>query len=177
METTLSNDIQEYREMLEVLQAGNLNLPITNSDRKHADQLISAIVRGSNKEIRMFAKDMNGEVHTCDGSSMVSDIRKASERGVKISVLLSHNPERLSPLLSELINLTVQGKDVSVSIAPRTMIDKVKDRYKVMNYFTVGDSSMYRREYDIEHKIAVGNFNDPNTAAELIQLFDAHIAE
>lgn len=173
MDAKLTSDIQEYRTMLETLRSGKINLPITNSDRYHADQLISAIVRGSQKELRMFAKNMNGDLHSVPGSSMVEDIRAASERGVKIRVLLSHSPERLSPLLTELFALRHAGKDVNISLAKTTLLDQVKEKYKVLNYFTVGDRSMYRREYDIDRKIAVGNFNDPGTANTLIAMFDS----
>lgn len=168
------SEITDYRELLDTLRNGRVNMSITNSGPQHADQLISAIVRSSERELRMFAKNMNGDVHGVKGSTLVDDLRKAVvERGVKVQVLLSDRPEKLSDLLMALVSLREETGKVSIRYAPKPFMDRVIDQFKALNYFTVGDDGMYRRQYDSNQQIAVGNFNDPVTAKQLASLFDS----
>lgn len=169
--------MDHYRAILELLCKHDIAYQVVNSGPEHAAQLIGAIVRHSNKRVRVFANDMNGDISDAKGSTLVEDFKSAIARDVRIEVMLKGVPDSSSKLI-EVLRDGVLSKpgNVIVKMAPEPFVTRMISD-DVANYFTLGDDCRFRREFDPVRHLASGNMNDPTEVTMLGKVFDSYFAE
>lgn len=164
-------ELKAYEIFLRKLAVSNSKDRISNGGKDHAAVLYSVLLDKTDHEVRIFCQS---------GASAVW-----------------HDPRFEEAMCQFLANPDTSLKVLTAG-AP-ALDEKWTNRNNVTAYhinnedkeaiychfrndhcnFAVFDSKRYRYEYDCEHFKAYGSFNDPETAREMIGLFDSafHAAE
>jgi hypothetical protein len=171
---TQSNSIQkvnleEYKKSIESLANNRDSMIFMNSGNEHAAIVMGNIFKHSKQDIRIFAGNLNGAVSGDDYYQ--EHLSNFLDSGGKLKILLQefdkNNPPEIFNLFSSVDFF--YPENVEIKLSNTTLVSEDTET-KV--HFTVGDSSMYRIENDVEKYLAKGSFNNPDKANYLIEIFD-----
>lgn len=161
----MDKGLKAYQDFLLRLAESDSKDIISNGGKEHAAILYSTLLDETENEVRIFCQSGASEVwhdpHFVE--AMVNFLQKP---GTRLSVLTAGEP----------------ALDKEWTRRPNVKAHHIldKDRETIYRHFrndrcnfAVFDSKRYRYEYDCVQFKAYGSFNDPNTAGEMIALFDS----
>ena len=148
--------MEKYKELLDSLFMAESNAPISNSCPKHAVILLTAIFHFSHKTVNVFCGNLRSDVFGKE--DLVSEIRCAAFRGVKVHFILEHKPEN-----KEIEELAKQFPKL-------VKIDVLAEKTEI-SHFAVGDGKAFRFEENHGETKALGCANNPEIAALLEKAF------
>lgn len=148
-----------------------------NCDEKHAIEVLVRIFENAEKEIKIFAGCLCGNVP--DEIRYITALSDFIGRGGKLTIMLN-NYDRdkavSSNIFKRLAYYTREGKDVKVLLTKAVpYITEEGERKPV--HFTVADDKAYRLEIDIVSMSAICDFNNPEVARRYSAFFDRVLAE
>jgi hypothetical protein len=158
-----------YQKKIEELASGKINEVFYNSSEAHATAVLTSMVRHSFEEIKILCGSMCSEV--CNDLNYMKELSGFLARNGKLKVILTkyndQNSFRQRPIYHNVLQKYIDCGQV---------IMKKNDNqiyYKgIPAHFTIADNRSFRLETDIEKRIAFGNFNDPESARPLSDVFD-----
>ena len=168
----MPDDIMKYKEFVKWLSDNDDDRIFLNSSQEHAVVVISQIFRRSSDTVRVYAKNLCQTIgNKPDYINALSDF---VERNGHVRILLNGYNDgcaKESDLYRRLAYYKSKGKDIIVKTTtekPYFSNDKAQNEI----HFTIGDSSSYRIETDIEKQTAKCSMNRPETAKNFADFFD-----
>lgn len=162
-------NLEAYKKSIESLADSKDSMIFMNSGKEHAAIVMGNIFKHSKKDIRVFAGNLNGDVS--NSPYYQKYLSKFLDSGGKLKILLQeydeNNPPEIFNLFSSIDFFYPENVEIKLS---NTAL--VSDDTNNNIHFTVGDSSMYRIENDVDKYLAKGSFNSPEKANYLIEIFD-----
>lgn len=165
---------KRYREFLEKLARTNSSELFTNGGKDYASILMSVLLDNTDKKARIFCIGFRPEL-VCTDDYKNSLERFLRNSGKEIRILVETDEyihDSAVKILSD-----ANHKDIHASVGIKLISEE--DRERLMDEiggghcnFAVYDDNKYRMEYDPDNFKAFGSFNDKETSARLIQLFD-----
>ena len=149
--------MEKYKQLLDALFVAESDAPISNSSPEHAAVLLAAIFHYSHNKVKVFCGNLRKDVF--GKKELISEIRCAAFRGVKIHFILEHPSET-----QEICELVKQFPNL-------IKMETLSENYHV-SHFTVGDSKSFRFEECHDEAKALGCANRPDIASLLEQTFD-----
>lgn len=163
-------DFEAYDNVIKELADNESSFVFTNSNPRHATIIIANIFRTAKDHIRIFARNLCGEVS--NGEYLIQ-LESFVKRGKKLTVKLEEKEEsNNSEAIKLILNLQKSfPSKISIGVVKDDALKQIKHNSNIY-HFTIGDERMYRFETDTENYIAVANFNDEHTCKELIKKFE-----
>lgn len=144
----LSVETQLYSNKLKELDNANSKELISNSSENHAKALIYRLITGAKNSINIISSNLS--LYT--NNSIISELKMALNRGVKVKLLLDNYPNSGLDESNEFIKACLEKKcDV------RTYGDKLKA------HIITRDSSAFRYCEKLGSHTAIASFNTPST--------------
>ena len=162
--------MEHYRKLVKRLADEGSSDLIPNGGTEHAEVLIENIFLHARDVVRVFSGELNARVY--GASNIVENAKEfmQSGSGKKLQILIQDYSydDHLRYEKHDLIHMCYEklGSD-ACEIKAVDDIDKVVD-----SHFVVMDDIGYRFEPDRKKPAAIGCFNDPEMAQELIVAFD-----
>ena len=169
----------QYRQFLKELARTNSSKLFTNGGKDYASILMSVLLDNTESIARIFCIGFRPElVCTNDYQNSLEKFLRDSDKEIKILVETDDYIEDSGvKILSD-----ANHEDFHASVGIKKISED--DRVKLMDEvggghcnFAVYDDSKFRFEYDPENFKAFGSFNDKETSARLIRLFDEAYAK
>lgn len=155
-----------YEEKIFQLAKNQTNEMFYNSSSEHAIIVHQALVRYAEKYVYIFSSSMCSEVS--NNPMYVEYIKNflAGSQDRRIKIILTEYSESFPdrPIAKVLAQYSRQ---VEIKRYNGLMMYKEKPAH-----FTVSDDRAFRLETDIEKQMAFGNFNSPNQANDLKNVFN-----
>lgn len=165
--------IDEYREIIKRFAIKRTNVRIPNGLPQHATILIETMFLNATAEMRIFTKELNKDVF--GGTAILSAVKKFLSKPYSNLKILLQVPQGLEwtkehPLFQVFSDF--QDKNI---LHGAVLIKSASGSYSKndANHFTVMDNDGFRYETDHCSCKAIANFNEPNTAKKLIDVFDS----
>lgn len=172
----MTEEIAKYKEFVKQLSDNNDGRVFLNSSSDHAVVVATQIFRRSHDMVRIFAKNLCRTIG--NDPEYIAALSDFIERGGKVRILLNGYEESYaisSNLYKRLAYYKNLGKDIVIKTTdakPYLTLDK--DKKEV--HFTVGDTTSYRIEMDIENRTAQCSMNNQQVAKVVADFFDAQFA-
>ncbi len=173
-------ELTDYNKDLDVLASKKISIQFNNKGKDHAILVMSKIFSCSHKNVKIFARDFNGEIsdNRLYLNNLDAFLNKSKDNTVQ--VIFEKDPNPKSKALELLRNKKIKNpKQVILKRATEKQIESFKT-YLVneegMINFTIGDNESgvfdkYRCETDTSKFIAVLNFDDQKFCATLNKLY------
>lgn len=161
-------EIQSYRQFIEVLARDNVNQRIPNGHPVHASVLVEAMFEKAEREMRIFTGSLAAE--TYDEPLLVdAACRFLTKPRSRLRILLQQPMQKTDVLSRKMVSeiLAMRARRVG------TFDVRVADpAYAHDDHYAVMDDGGFRFEVDHTETTAVANFNEPSVARELASGFD-----
>lgn len=154
-----------YANYIDRIASEKKNEEFYNSNSEHATIVLSAMFRYASNEVNVFCTDLTSDVSNSDAYLIA--VESFLEKGGKINALLTDYKADEFPTKRIHSLLSKHWKQVVL----KTTNKKIIYRDNAVN-FTVADGTSFRFETDIENRKAKGNFNDPEEAKILNNVFN-----
>lgn len=146
-----------YRETVEKLAANATNQRITNSGPEHAEIVLESMLRNAKSVVRLY-------------SGSLRDVYKRQSLIEAAQGFLSSPDSNLKILLEK---ETEQDGQAFLAALPKGRVAiKIAKKKVSPNHFSVADDRAYRIELDDSAVQALVNFNEPDIAVVLSNMFD-----
>ena len=157
-----------YQEEIRSLAVNRTNKIFYNSNDVHAAIVLSEMIKNAKDHIDIFCQNMCSEVSNSKEylDAMESFLSSDSSRKVRIILADYKEDVKNKPIYKLLSEFPDQ---VTIKRTGEGFWLKLND--KLVN-FTVTDDVAYRLEVDIDKKMAMGNFNDPERVKPMVNTFD-----
>lgn len=169
--------MENYKTYIENLAKSKDGMMFQNSSPEHACIVMTTIFKNSEKDIRIFAGNLNGRVSNNEDKNLKKDyidslIKFIEEKKGNVKIILDEFDEKFlkSELFSKLqLYLFLYPKRVQIKKLNTSIFsDNEKEKF----HFTVGDDYMFRFENDTNSFSALGSFNNKDFSQKLITFFD-----
>jgi len=162
--------LNEYRELIRRFANSRTNSRIPNGLPQHASILVETMLFNATAEMRIYTKELNESVY--GAPEVQAALRKfLSKPYSSLKILLQDHRDQSwvskHPMLQ--ICEDFRHKFGHGAVMVKTAVGSYS---RGANHFTVMDNDGYRFETDHENCKAIANFNEPETAKKLIQVFD-----
>lgn len=170
--------MNEYRAAVESYALYKTNYLFHNEGAEHALIIFENIFKNANSCIRIAANNLWNDEVVNTKAYINAIVHFLDKDKTQLKIILTNFPEQEELRTTEQNNfyLTLY-KHPAYREGRITIVDgegksfKFKKENKTIHFCTA-DSLMYRLEDDIEHRKAIGNFGDSQTAKELETVFD-----
>lgn len=162
---------KRYYETIDRCVRNKENLPISNSNERHATYLISQFFKHAQSEICILTGALYGGVYDPKElrQEAVNFLKKDSKHRLRIAYQYDVPQEEI--LSRKLINDIKDIKDNQKLKGSFEVWDS-SDSSKRFNHFAVMDRSGFRFEIDRKKRSGVANFGDPESGETLAEIFD-----
>src|SRR5437868_3767135 len=173
-------ELTAYNNTLDLLVKQAAPIQFNNKGRDHAILVMAKIFEASAKNIKIFARDFNGQIS--DNQLYLQNLEKFlnKDKDTSAQIIFETKPNEKSKALAMLRTVRKNNsKKVSLKIAAPEQIKEFK-QYLVneegMMHFTLGDDTKgqfnkYRCETDTKNFVAILNFDDPKFCNSLNKLY------
>jgi hypothetical protein len=174
------NELEEYKKDLDILFKKDVSIQFNNKGKDHAILVMAKIFESSYKNIKIFARDFNGNIsdNQLYTDSLINFLNKSSD--CKIKVVFEDEPNEKSKALNILKDYRKKNpQKVELAKAKQIQINEFKTYLindEKMIHFAVGDDiekgfNKYRCETDTKNYIAILNSDDPKFCNTLLKLY------
>lgn len=164
------SQLLEYQEYINQLAERDQNELFYNSSEDHARVVLSKIIEKSKQELYIYCGNMTTYTIFDNKDYLAAFEKFLTGENSKVKILLSDYQE--SFFNKDICNL-LSKYCRKVEIRRTGNKDEIKFDDKPI-HFTFADGKMYRLETDIENRMAIGNFNDPDSVKVLYNIFDSY---
>lgn len=166
--TKPSASYEEYKRIVKSLADKKDGFPFHNSGEEHAAIVMSNIFRTAQKELFIIAGDFNGKVSS--NPDYLLEFKSFLERGGSAQILLDKDFENINAELQTLLKFYnyYYPEKVYLGFTDNKFLDSTTGKPV---HITIGDSRMYRLEYDTSAYMARCSFNDPEKVSEYLTQF------
>lgn len=166
-------ELDTYRKELEILARERMPIFFGNSGALHGSIVLSTIFKNCSDKIRMYVKDLSGEVESLAPDFIENLTHFVEEKGT-LKIVADVDIKNGTELKQKLDSLKTSGYDVQVKLASDEFKDIQDKLFRNFKYFTIGDDSMFRLELDSKKHTAICNFNQPEDAKNIINTFEKY---
>ena len=169
--------IESYRETIEAWANERKSEVFPNKGAEHAAVVLGAILRNANNQVRIYAKNMNGEISKYDDyfNGLKSFLNKEN---YSLKIFLDEIPQNESRAFNYLKSVFPGNNILEIKISTpefRSAINKVLIDPKIKVHFALGDDDIIRLETDSNtHEAPFCSFNSPKTVNVLQKIFDLY---
>lgn len=166
-----STDYLEYQKAIESLIKSNSNAVISSNGSQHASIVTAKILENATTSVKIITGNFSGIVS--DSAIYLDALNSFLAKGKKLEILLTQSPN-LNSLAYNLIKKN-QQENSNIQIKPLNSngMKILKESFKDSElHFVVGDNNMYRLESDRNSYGSNCSFNDTETAARLLNIFE-----
>ena len=160
----------KYRSALDQLIETDSSLTFNNSGPSHASIVISNIYKHSKNIVRIYAKNMNGEISKVGNYLKELDVFLKS--GKKLKIILDRIPDNPSPAFEKVMDSI--NTNVELKIASTEFKREIAYIYNPQSHFITGDDKMFRLEYDNYGHQALCGFNNKKMVKPLNRVFNEY---
>lgn len=162
--------LSEYRELIKKFASCRTNTRIQNGLPQHASILVETMLNTATAEMRIYTKELNESVY--GALEVQAALRKFLSKPYScLKILLQDGQDQSWVSKHPLLQICEDFRHKSGHGA--VMVKAAVGSYsRGANHFTVMDNDGYRFETDHENCKAIANFNEPETAKKLIEVFD-----
>lgn len=169
--------LDDYRKSIDLLASTQNTFVFDGEGAEKAAIVIASIFKHAQSTVRIYAKDMNGEI---SGYSIYLDsLFKFLNTRKNLEVLLD-SPDHflhLNKRLQHLIQSFYPQGNVEFRIASEAFKESLRSIAtdgQTLYHFVVGDEKMLRIELDSNVRSFICSFNNPRMARPLVRVFDQH---
>jgi len=160
----------DYKNLVLEAYRHNDNFDIENSDIDHAKFLSFLLINKANKNIRLVTGQLKEAFYGDE------KIKKAFEDAIKRKVKIDIVIDTSEPDCKKFIEI--------MKSKPKVTLAKLKNNIRVKNHFLISDESAFRiesphnkKEFKDNQVKGMVNFNNPDLAKKIAELFDTEILE
>lgn len=165
--------IEEYKQFVNRLALMKDSRVFLNSDNQHALIVLIQIFNTAKSIVRIYAGCLSNVVG--DNPEYIKALSEFIERGGEVHIMLNKYNEdsaKKSDLYKRLAYYQSINKPVVVKTTTKQAMRTDKSGTRTPIHFTVGDTSCYRIETDIEKRSAECSMNDETNSTALVNFFD-----
>jgi hypothetical protein len=162
----MTEELKSYKIAIENLANKKDGTYFTNSGKEHAAIVMSNIFKSTDSHIRIFAKNLSGEV--CDQDLYIDGLQQFINRKGEIEIILTEEPSSDSKAFKLIKEYQICNPE-KVNI--KKTATNISNLPELKFHFTVGDERIFRLEKDTSKYLAVCSFNDNEYSKKLISLF------
>jgi len=158
-----ATEVDLYREVIFQLFETESKTQFSNGAPAHAAVIFEAMLQYAKESVKIFCKELLGEVFGCP--RVIMALKGAIERGVCVQVLTQHAPNKsqfLEILKSEMTN----GRKSRIATTNNPKLKSHKVNFAVM------DEKAFRYEDDASEISAFACANNPSASKGLSEDFD-----
>lgn len=162
--------MNDYIKSVENFAKMGENAVFGNKGKEHASIVVSTIFNYAKYDVMMYSGNLSKTV-TGNGEFKKS-LENMIQKGISFRILLDNIPKEEEQ--SEALKLILENKDKSNVIIKIMNDDSTKiinDIFDQKYHFTISDDKSYRLETNSSEFTAYCNFNDPDVAGKLENLF------
>lgn len=164
--------MERYRRYIQRLREEQSEELFMNSSSEHAVIVLSELLKSAKKEVLIVSQNLSRTITDDDRyREAITNFLKKGGICFK-AILLEYNKEALenAPIYEILKSHKQEGKDIELYQSDV----KLTSEGKQIN-FCVVDERAYRFEIDVNKREAIGTFNRPERARELVRHFNSII--
>ncbi|MET0636679.1 MAG: hypothetical protein ABWZ25_11685 [Chitinophagaceae bacterium] len=167
-------DLNDYVDFLNLLAYNDEDKVFYNSGPFHAAAVMGTMFNNAKYNVQVFSGGFTGEVS--DKEIYLSGLKGFLDRpGVKLDVIIQDKSRikkgRIFQIFREYPSkVTLHFTDAKMRYSPSSD-DDINPSPEQFLHFCIADQKMYRLETDIKNYRAECNFNDPNMAGILKNIF------
>jgi len=160
----------KYKNAIDELANKQSSLSFNNSGPTHASIVISNIFKHTESIMRIYAKNMNGEISKI--GDYLEQLQKFLESPKELRILIDELPYNKSKAFDLVTNDS--KSNISIKFASDELRKEIAFWYNPGTHFITGDSKMFRLEYDSNGHQALCGFNNISQVKTLNRMFDKH---
>jgi hypothetical protein len=170
-------ELQQYKTAVENLASSKSNLIFNNSSPEHAAIVLSAMLKYSNSEFRIYDNDLSGDISELN-PDFFDNLSAFISAGKSVKIVIDSLEQSAN---SQAYKSIIKYKEmypntVKLAIANDSFKDSVSKMFEKKINFALGDKTSFRIEDsigDLQQRKAYCCFNNPNITQKLADVFDS----
>ena len=182
-----NEELINFRKNIEDIARNKTSSILSNDSPEQANVIIANIFRHAENRVRIFAKNLDGEIssNAMAGNYYFNALDEfLGKPNSTLDVLIEESPAKESFLFAKLKQKSSVSNQVRFKFASEEFKEEVRklrpedqpaSQESELLHFVVGDNSMFRIEYDLKSHKANFCFNNEEVSTQLNKLFEDHI--
>ena len=167
---------EEYRNAVESYARERKNYTFHNKGNEHAKIILPLIFRNAKREVRIAAQNLWNQELVNTSEYIESAKSYLDKQNTTFHIIVTNFPKKEIEKALEINSFYKMWSQHPAYDEKRVIVKDSHGRSFKQNgnpvNFCTADGSMYRLEVDIQNRMALCNFNDPNETAKMNTVFD-----
>lgn len=172
------NNLESYKNSVEILAKSESNLIFKNSNHQHANIVLTNIIKYSKKTLCIYDDNLSGDIADMDPNFITELTELIKNKGTILKICIKEICKNNNKFQTQVIDFSRKypGK-VKIKIASRQFRDEIIRNFESDLNFAIGDEKMFRLEYGdptLSERKAICSFNNEEYSVKLSSIFNKY---